>query len=240
MDVRKDLEPRYKAKMLKLLGASAKPKPAIPDPTGLMATPTPAVPDLFRKTREGVVFDIAAYKTAYTAKAGAEPDLKAQFPYLDPATGLINVNTTDPANVPPWYAAEGYEVMYPGKKWEYVRQLNGDKNSLGRVKIIFPNLHDVYLHDTPKKGLFKNPIRAYSHGCMRMHKPLDFAAWLLKNDDQYETSKIKRLLSKTQFEPIFLKKRVPVHVVYHTVRVDDEGRANFLSDIYKRDATNQL
>lgn len=254
VDVRKDLEGRYQAKVDKLIGAPAgAPKPATegaaqgggsPSPAGLQGgaglgnllgvqnTPPPKV---YGKSADGWQLDIAAFKAAYLKKHGAEADVATLFPYVVPETGLVDVSKTDPNNIPPWYAANGYEVMHAGKSWEYVRQLNGDDNSLGRVKIIFPNLHDVYLHDTPHKGLFSREIRAYSHGCMRMHEPLDFAAWLLENDGQYDERTIKKYLADTTYMPIFLKHRVPVHVEYFTVRPDDKGRANFLIDIYDKD-----
>jgi murein L,D-transpeptidase YcbB/YkuD len=161
--------------------------------------------------------------------------LGRHFPYVDPKTGVVDVSVTDPDNIPAWYEANKYEVMFPGKKWEYVRMKQGDDNALGKVKVIFPNLHDVYLHDTPKKALFSRDIRAFSHGCMRMHKPLSFAEYLLERDGQLSDYNIDRILRETTYKPIFLHKQIPVHVEYRTVRVGDEGRAHFLADIYDYD-----
>ncbi|MGM0557218.1 MAG: L,D-transpeptidase family protein [Myxococcota bacterium] len=161
--------------------------------------------------------------------------LATHFPYVDAETGLVDVSETDPDNIPAWYEANEYEVMFPGKKWEYVRMKQGDKNALGKVKVIFPNLHDVYLHDTPKKALFSRDLRAFSHGCMRMHKPLSFAEYLLKRDGQLSDYNIDHILRETTYKPIFLHKQIPVHVEYRTVRVGDEGRAHFLADIYDYD-----
>ena len=254
VEVREDLEARYAKKVDSLIGpppAPTTPKPlaGASAPTGALlpslqgsspASPTPPAStpgskSVYATDKEGWKLNIPAFKAAYYVKKGTDPDLKALFPYLLPETGRVDVSITDPDNVPPWYEANGYEVMYPGKTWEYVRQLNGPENALGKVKVIFPNLHDVYLHDTPQKRLFERPLRAYSHGCMRMHEPLDFAAWLLKNDGQYASSGIDKVVGSADYTPVFLKKRVPVHVEYFTVRTDEEGRANFLIDIYKRD-----
>lgn len=252
VDVRKDLEPRYVAKLQKLIGAPAPAVPAGPasangvvigaqDPNAAAPAAANGVAARFtRKSPDGLVFDVEGIKAAYYEKHQADLDLKAQLPYLDPNSGLINVSVTDPNNIPPWYAANGYEVMHPGKSWEFVRQLNGKENSLGQVKIIFPNLHDVYLHDTNAKALFSKTLRAYSHGCMRMHKPLDFAQWLLENDGSWEDRQIKKVLSDVTYEPIFLKTKVPVHIVYHTVVADDKGRANFLLDVYSYDREGKL
>lgn len=232
VDVRKDLEKRYVAKLDKLMGAA---KPAATGPaTGLLGTTTTPV-SYTKRSKEGLIFNIDRIKYDYQQKHGSEPDIKALFPYLSQETGIIDVSKTDPKNVPPWYAANGYEVMHAGKSWEFVRQLNGKKNALGLVKVIFPNLHDVYLHDTNAKAFFKKDIRAYSHGCMRMHRPLKFAEWILRNDGNYNGKRIKKLIAKTQYEPIFLKTKIPVHIDYFTVRADDQGRANFLIDVYDYD-----
>ena len=244
VDVRKDLEQRYVAKLQKLLGGEAA------SPTGPVgpASPTGAVMgaqsagqrSFTRKSPEGLVFDVEGIRSAYYAKHQAELDLKAQLPYLNEQSGLVDVSVTDPKNIPPWYAANGYEVMHPGKSWEFVRQLNGKDNALGRVKIIFPNLHDVYLHDTQAKELFKKTTRAYSHGCMRMHKPLEFAQWLLEEDGSWDERHVRKILADVTYEPIFLKRRVPVHIIYHTVRADEQGRANFLLDVYGYDRERKL
>ncbi|MFB6351447.1 MAG: L,D-transpeptidase family protein, partial [Bradymonadaceae bacterium] len=180
--------------------------------------------------------------------------LEKEFPYLDPKTGKVDASTTDPDNVPKWYEENDYEVKFPGKKWEYVRQTQGDHNALGRVKVIFPNQHAVYLHDTPKKQLFSRKIRAFSHGCMRMKKPLEFAQTLLKIDGSFDEVNVPQLLRgqekpvkndkgeptgeteiKYTYKPVFLDKKVPVHVEYFTVLVGDNGRANFYADIYNKD-----
>jgi murein L,D-transpeptidase YcbB/YkuD len=120
--------------------------------------------------------------------------LAQHFPYLKPDKGWVDVSSTDPDHVPSWYAEHYYEVVFPGRKWEYVRVIPGAHNALGRVKVIFPNKHSVYLHDTPKKHLFSRNLRAFSHGCMRMEKPLSFAEFLLRQDDLYEKQNVDSLL----------------------------------------------
>lgn len=172
--------------------------------------------------------------------AAPSTDPLAGLPYYNPETGVIDVSTTVPEHVPAWYAENNYEVMYPGKSWEYVRMTPGAHNALGYVKIIFPNLHDVYLHDTNARALFGNDIRAYSHGCMRLEKPLDFAAWLIDRDGQQGKHDLDNVLKTGEYLPVFLQKQVPVFVEYYTVRVDDDGRANFLADVYDLDDNPHL
>ncbi len=116
-----------------------------------------------------------------------------------------------------------------------MRQAGGEGNALGQVKFLFPNEHGVYMHDTPKKAIFNYPTRAYSHGCMRVHEPLKFAEYLLKNDGQWSDRQFERWMSSGKENPIRLKTPVPIHVEYYTVRVDEDGLPNFLSDVYKYD-----
>ena len=96
----------------------------------------------------------------------------------------------------------------------------GRRNALGVVKFLFPNKYNVYMHDTPSKYLFKRTVRAYSHGCIRLEKPLEFLN-LLGYD--YTNSKNKW---------ITLEHKIPVYVEYHTVWLDDEGIIQFRPDIY--------
>lgn len=227
-----------------LLDSSAQPTPP--------AKPSRSAASYWSTNGDGqVVFDVAGLKKLLGGGAtGSGPadgggdgaggeakasPLAASFPYVDPASGTVDVSSTDPDHIPGWYEANNYEVMFPGKKWEYVRMKQGDENALGRVKVIFPNMYDVYLHDTPAKALFSRDIRAFSHGCMRMHKPLDFAEYLLKEDGQWDDYNVPHILKEGTYEPIFLKKQVPVHIDYITVRVDDNGKANFLADVYDKD-----
>lgn len=160
--------------------------------------------------------------------------LHARFPYLDWETGIVDVESTDPDNIPSWYKANGYEVVHPGHHtWEYVRMLPGDENSLGAVKIIFPNYDNVYLHDTPARELFNRDVRGFSHGCIRLHRPLELSQTLLDLDGKDDN--IDQILASEEYYPIFLDRQIPVYLEYYTVRIDDEGRANFLADIYDYD-----
>lgn len=133
-----------------------------------------------------------------------------------------------------WLEDQGYEVVRPGTRWQMVRQLPGPKNPLGQVKILFPNAHDVYLHDTPAKALFQNPVRAYSHGCMRVHQPLRLAQTLLEQDGQFDADNVRRWLKQDEPETVTLRNRVPIYVEYIPVRVDEGARTWFLRDVYKQ------
>lgn len=192
--------------------------------------------------KDGLHFNLAAVRAAVArseAEGGAgsasDEQLKKLFPYLNLETGLVDVSTIQPDNIPKWFEENKYEVMFPGRTWEYVRALPGPENSLGLVKIIFPNYDDIYLHDTPAKSLFTHAVRGFSSGCIRMEDPMGIARWLLENDDQWNQKKIDSTLKNGDYLPVFLKRRVPIFLEYYTVRVDDEGRANFLADLYQQD-----
>lgn len=132
---------------------------------------------------------------------------------------------------PTWLETHGFEYYTEGGH-TVLRQLPSENNALGRVKFIFPNPHSTFLHDSPKKGLFKYPIRAFSHGCMRVWEPLKLAKLLLQYDGQWK-DKIETEIEDLQPRRFILKNRFDVFIDYFTVRVDDDGIVNFLADPYR-------
>ncbi|MGQ0674329.1 MAG: L,D-transpeptidase family protein [Hyphomicrobium sp.] len=111
----------------------------------------------------------------------------------------------------------------------------GPGNPLGRLKFIFPNAHDVYMHDTPDKGLFEASRRTFSHGCMRTRNPERFAEVVLRERLGWTPADVARQLTIKQTTAIGLKQRIPVHVTYFTVVVDESGTLRQLDDIYGHD-----
>jgi L,D-transpeptidase YcbB len=115
----------------------------------------------------------------------------------------------------------------------HVYQPPGAANALGQVKFLFPNKHDVYMHDTPSKSLFNNASRAYSHGCMRVRDPLKFAEMLLGPDKGFDAATIAKLAnSGPDNNEIRLNKKLPIHITYFTTWVDDDGQLKVFNDIY--------
>ncbi|NNK78359.1 MAG: L,D-transpeptidase family protein [Litoreibacter sp.] len=108
-------------------------------------------------------------------------------------------------------------------------------NALGLVKFMFPNRHNIYLHDTPSKNLFSRQRRAFSHGCIRVHKPFDFAYALLKSQVNDPKGYFQRALSTRKEAQIDLKEPLPVHLVYYTAWVDQKGAPQYRNDVYGRD-----
>jgi len=118
-----------------------------------------------------------------------------------------------------------------------VRQRPGPKNSLGLVKFMFPNQYDVYMHSTPDVYLFARTRRDYSHGCVRVQKPADLAAWVLDGQGDWDMDKVEDAMNNgPDNHTVVLKTQLPVVIFYLTARVDENGDVDFFDDIYKYDA----
>jgi murein L,D-transpeptidase YcbB/YkuD len=116
-----------------------------------------------------------------------------------------------------------------------LRQDPGPNNALGRVKFVFPNKHDVYLHDTPSKELFERDVRAFSSGCIRVDRPFELAELLLNDPENWSREKIQAAMDGTQTRTVKLESPVPVLLYYWTAQGQPDGTAQFKTDIYGRD-----
>jgi murein L,D-transpeptidase YcbB/YkuD len=101
---------------------------------------------------------------------------------------------------------------------------------------MFPNQYNIYLHDTPQKNLFGREVRAFSHGCIRLADPFDFAYALLAPQVDDPKAYFKSILDTGKETKVMLKTPVPVHLIYRTAFTDGRGRAEFRRDVYGRDA----
>jgi murein L,D-transpeptidase YcbB/YkuD len=117
---------------------------------------------------------------------------------------------------------------------ERLRQDPGPLNPLGGVKFLFPNPYNTYLHDTPSKNLFAEPERAYSHGCMRVERPLELAEYVLR-DLGWSREEILGGMTRGVERIITLANPIPVHVLYQTAWVDAAGQVQFRDDLYGHD-----
>lgn len=126
---------------------------------------------------------------------------------------------------------------YNARNFPYsMRQPPSDSNALGLVKFMFPNKYNIYLHDTPAKNLFSREVRAYSHGCVRLNDPFEFAEALLAKQEADPMSFFKAKLGTGRESRVNLAEPVPVHIIYRTAFTDARGNLNFRNDIYGRDA----
>lgn len=146
------------------------------------------------------------------------------FQVLDRTTGLP-VDAT---------AIDWNEV--PASPFPYrLRQAPGPLNALGQVKILFPNRHAVYLHDTPKRSLFHRTTRTFSSGCIRVQDVLDLVEWLLDGSEVWSRQQMQAAIDAKKEKWVTLPEPVPVHIFYQTVVVEGDGQIRYLPDPYDRD-----
>ena len=117
-----------------------------------------------------------------------------------------------------------------------LQQKGGPGNALGRVKFVIPNRQAIFLHDTNSKHLFKKPQRAFSHGCIRLEKPLEFARLMLMEQNGWNQAQVDRYINGSRTRAVELKNPLPVYIAYWSAWVDEEGLLQFRPDIYGRDA----
>ncbi len=116
-----------------------------------------------------------------------------------------------------------------------LQQRPGNYNALGRVKFMFPNKYNIYLHDTPSKSLFSRDARAFSHGCIRVQDPFDLAYKLLELQEADPVAKFHQVLDTRRETQIDLANPIPVHIVYRTVWLGEDGTTQYRPDVYFRD-----
>jgi murein L,D-transpeptidase YcbB/YkuD len=155
---------------------------------------------------------------------------------------------------PDFFAKENMKVFTAGQNGEAVspatidwsqlsesnfpyklRQEPGPRNPLGRIKFMFPNKHSVYLHDTSDPQLFKKERRGYSHGCIRIEKPMDMAEFVMRGSKDWSREKVAAVLKTKETTVAYLPKPISVHILYFTAWGNGDGTVHFLEDIYRRD-----
>jgi L,D-transpeptidase YcbB len=134
----------------------------------------------------------------------------------------------DPHTIP-WATLSA--ARFPYRFW----QEPGPTNPLGQVKFILPNEFDVYLHDTPSRSLFTKTVRAFSHGCVRVEKPLELAEYVLRDDPQWSGEALRAAIAQGRERLVPLPQPLPIYLLYWTAWVDQDGVLQFRPDIYGRD-----
>jgi len=117
-----------------------------------------------------------------------------------------------------------------------LRQRPGPDNPLGNFKFVPPNDYDVYLHDTSSPRLFQKDKRAFSHGCIRVERPMDLALWLLSPDPKWTRERLEEALKDPKTRRVDLREDVPVYITYWTAAVDGDEGPSFFPDLYALDA----
>lgn len=127
-------------------------------------------------------------------------------------------------------------TQYSEKNFPYsIKQAPSKGNALGRVKFIFPNQFNIYLHDTPSKSLFNKDIRTFSHGCIRVQKPFEFAYKLLEKQKSDPKSAFHSWLNTGKEQYVNLEQPVPIYLGFHSTFFSQNGRVNYRADVYGRD-----
>lgn len=139
---------------------------------------------------------------------------------------------------------DGKEIDPAEEKWDdkeldttryRVIENPGDENSLGQVKFIMPNDFSIYLHDTPAVQLFREKNRAFSHGCIRIEKPVALAAYLLSDQKEWNEKKIRAAMDSNEPLKVDLQRTFRIYIIYRTAWVDRHGDVNFRDDLYGHD-----
>jgi murein L,D-transpeptidase YcbB/YkuD len=124
----------------------------------------------------------------------------------------------------------------PGSPFR-LRQPPGGDNPLGRIKFLFPNRFDVYLHDTPSGRQFASTERDFSHGCIRLERPFALADYLLAGDRRWDPRAVAEAVAGGRTTTIAVPRPMPVHILYWTAWAEPDGTVQFRRDVYGHDAT---
>lgn len=182
----------------------------------------------FIETMTHMVVNPTWYVPMSIARDEILPKLKQDPSYLA-RQGMRLIGTDMEAEQIDW--ASVTPSTFPGR----VTQLPSDANALGNVKFMFPNSHSVYLHDTPNKRLFEKDIRTFSHGCIRVEKAPELAAYLLEGQSGSPADYFQEIVAAGEERRIDLERPLPVILAYRTAWIDENGVEQFRGDVYGRD-----
>jgi murein L,D-transpeptidase YcbB/YkuD len=152
-------------------------------------------------------------------------------PYWNVPTSILEKEIKPDMAKDPNYL-EKHNMEWQGER---LRQKPGGNNSLGKVKFMFPNSNNIYLHDTPAKSLFKREERAFSHGCVRVQKARELAIAITKKDGDWSEKQVDEAMNAEKENTYALKTKIPVYIAYFTAWADENGNVAFFQDVYERD-----
>ncbi len=118
-----------------------------------------------------------------------------------------------------------------------IRERSGPGNALGQIKFMFPNEHNIYLHDTPAEHLFEEDVRAFSHGCIRLERPFELGGWLFGPSSEWSASRLRQAVDSGERQRVDLPEEIPVYLLYWTARASEDGTVHFRTDLYGHDET---
>ncbi len=192
--------------------------------TGAVATQTPEFSDEMEYVELNPTWTVP-----YNIATGEMlPKLRAN-PYVYAADFDVFMNGT----LSSWDSID-WNAYGPGRFPFTFRQRPGPKNALGKVKFMLPNVHNIYLHDTPAKDKFASTSRAFSHGCIRLSRPLELAHTIIDGIPGWSAERVNAVLAGGQNTRVVLPHKIPVHLIYATAFKGENG-IEFRPDVYGRD-----
>jgi L,D-transpeptidase YcbB len=162
------------------------------------------------------------------------PAIRADPGYLE-AENLVLVTAGDNLGAPVSAETVDWSAVDPESFPYDFRQDPGPTNALGRVKFMFPNEHNIYLHDTPAGHLFERHFRAFSHGCIRVERPEDLAHYVLEHASDVSPEEFDRLMAGQERAVLDLREPMPVYITYFTAWPNQDGTVHFYHDLYELD-----
>lgn len=196
-----------------------------------------------------------AFRARRTPVFAAEMRYVVLQPYWDvPRSILVKELLPDIRKKPGWLESHGYEIVRGqsddarplpptpenidllARGTLRLRQKPGPSNALGHVKFMFPNKHNVYLHDTPARDLFNRSRRAFSHGCIRVSDPMGLLAHVMRNEASWTSERRDQALARDTPTRVPLSRSIPVFILYGTALATEAGPVLFFEDLYGQDA----
>lgn len=189
---------------------------------------------VFRDTLDHIIFNPYWNVPASIAESSILPEVRSDPDYLERNNfEVVDWSESSPRVVSTadidWSELDTEDFPYS------FRQRPGPGNALGHVKFMFPNEHNIYLHDSPAEHLFSEARRAYSHGCIRVEQPFELARLLLEIDSDTSPEEIEGLVGQDGERRVDLHGSVPIYIVYLTAWVEEDGTTRFHHDPYNHD-----
>jgi murein L,D-transpeptidase YcbB/YkuD len=166
----------------------------------------------------------------------SDPDYMAERNIQAVGLSMDEPDTADEAEVASAKEAYINKVLTGNYR---LRQNPGPSNPLGRIKFLFPNKYSVYLHDTPNRGYFQRSRRNFSHGCIRVEKPVELAEFVLSSDPRWTIERIQSAIGKGTTQTVALPVQIPVYILYFTAWANQDGSVDFYKDVYGLDQVLQ-
>jgi murein L,D-transpeptidase YcbB/YkuD len=166
----------------------------------------------------------------------SDPDYMAERNIQAVGLSMDEPDTADEAEVASAKEAYVNKVLTGNYR---LRQNPGPSNPLGRIKFLFPNKYSVYLHDTPNRGYFQRSRRNFSHGCIRVEKPVELAEFVLSSDPRWTIERIQSAIGKGTTQTVALPVQIPVYILYFTAWANQDGSVDFYKDVYGLDQVLQ-